>query len=30
MHANKFVTSNQEETHTAYLLARGTDDNQIS
>ena len=29
MHANKFVTSNREQTHTPYLLGRGTDDGQI-
>ena len=30
MHAQKFVTSTQEYTHTPYLLSRVTDDGQIS
>ena len=29
MHAKKFVMSNQEYTHTHYLLGRATDDGQI-
>ena len=30
MHAKKFVTSTQEQTHTPYLLGRVKDDGQIS
>ena len=30
MHAKKFVTSTQEQTHTPHLVGRATDDGQIS
>ena len=29
MHAKKFLTSNQEHTHTSYLLGRARDEGQI-